>query len=132
MKKSKRWFYTLCFIAMNGVDFVRNTQNGDIWSIAANATGLVLMLLVASGYSLKELHSPFTYIWTLLCAGGIVLIFVQESNHICGIYYWALVVAVLNVWWIGIYGKLLLQKIFVQKTLSIHISFTSVTTSTST
>lgn len=125
VKKSKRWFYTLCFIAMNGIDFVRNTQNGDIFSIAANATGLVLMLIVASGYSLKEIHSPFTYIWSISCAGAIVMIIAHESNHIWGVYRWALVIAVLNVWWIGIYGKLLLQKIFVQKSLRVRLNATA-------
>lgn len=125
VKKSKRWFYTLCFIAMNGIDFVRNTQNGDIFSIAANATGLVLMLIVASGYSLKEIHSPFTYIWSISCAGAIVMIIAHESNHIWGVYRWALVIAVLNVWWIGVYGKLLLQKIFIQKSLKVRLNPTA-------
>ena len=120
--KSKRWFYTLCFIAMNGLDFIRNTQNGDIWSIAANATGLVLMCIVASGYSFSELRSPFTYVWSALCARAIIIVIAYDGKRVFDMYYWAVVVAVINIWWIGIYGKLLLQKLFISKELKVNMS----------
>lgn len=120
--KSKKWFYTLCFIVVNGLDFVRNTQNGDIWSIAANAAGLVVMLIVASGYSLGELRGAFTYVWSALCACVVVAVLAWEGTCVFGVYKWAAAVAVLNVWWMGLYGKLLLQRIFVQKTLQVRIS----------
>ena len=66
MKKlfTKRVLYTLCFVALNALDFVRNTQNGDIWSVAANATGVVMLVIIASQHPIRELLTPVNYVWS--------------------------------------------------------------------
>lgn len=111
MKKifTKKTLYLLCFVALNALDFVRNTQNGDIWSMAANATGIVMLVIVASQYPVRELLAPVNYIWSGLCAAGIAAAIASGHNRIWNIYIWTFVIAVINVWWIVIYGKHLLR-----------------------
>lgn len=114
----RRVYYTLCFVAINFVDFLRNTQNGNVWSAAANCTGLVLMLLIMGGYSVKELLTPFSYVWTALCGCAIAVAALSGEKFPFGIYIWTVYTAILNMWWIGILLKHILWKICVHKTLS--------------
>lgn len=108
---TKRTLYTLCFIALSALDFVRNTQNGDISSVAVNATGLVLLLLIIGQYPLRELCSPVNLVWSGLClaaaAGGAVSALASGRESVLHMYVWAFVLAVVNVWWIVICGKYL-------------------------
>ncbi len=104
---TKRTLYTLCFIALNAVDFVCSTQNGDISRTAANATGLALLFIIASQYPVRDLLTPLNYVWSLLCAAVLVAAAASGRDSIMHIYVWAFVLAVINVWWIFIYGKYL-------------------------
>ncbi|MDE5891626.1 MAG: hypothetical protein K2H45_01750, partial [Acetatifactor sp.] len=119
MKKiyAKRILYTLCFVALNALDFVRNTQNGDIWSVAANATGVVMLVIVASQYPIRELLTPVNYVWSGLCAAAIAAAFASGHNRILNVYIWAFVMAVISVWWIVIFGKHLVLKFRREKSL---------------
>lgn len=107
MKKffTRRILYTLCFVALNALDFVRNTQNGDVWSMAVNATGLVMLVIVASQYPVRELLTPVNYVWSGLCGAVAAAAAASGHSRIWNTYIWAFVLAVINVWWIGIYGK---------------------------
>ncbi len=108
---TKRALYTLCFTALNALDFVRNTRNGDISSVAVNATGLVLLFIIASQYPVRELRNAANYIWSGLCltvaVGGTAAALTSGRDSILHMYVWAFVLAVVNVWWIVIYGKYL-------------------------
>lgn len=119
MKKifTKKILYTLCFVALNVLDFVRNTQNGDIWSVAANATGVVMLVIVASQYPIRELLTPVNYVWSGLCAAAIAAAFVSGHNRILNVYIWAFVMAVISVWWIVIFGKHLVIRFRREKSL---------------
>lgn len=108
---TKRVLYTLCFIALNALDFVRNTQNGDIWSVAVNATGIVMLVIVASQFPIRELLTPVNYVWSGLCAAVIAAALISGQPRILNVYIWAFVTAVVSVWWIVIFGKYLLQKL---------------------
>jgi len=55
----KRILYTFCFCLLNIIDFVCNTQNGDIQSVAVKAMGLVLLVIVGSGYPVRDLLTRF-------------------------------------------------------------------------
>lgn len=121
---NKRLLYTICFIALNLLDFVRNTQNGDIWSVAANCTGLVMMIIVGSAYARKDILNPFFYVWSVLCAGAIVAVACLQETHIFGIYKWALVAALLNVWWLGLFVRLLGKRLLIEKSLSLKPGLT--------
>ncbi len=102
---SKKTLYVLCFLALNFIDLLRNTQTGDIWKTAANCTGFVVMILIASAYSFRTFLSAFSYIWTGLCACLIVGLIIYPATFIFDIYKWVLVTALLNVWWIVLFYK---------------------------
>ncbi len=104
---AKRILYTVCFIVLNAVDFVCSTQNGDISRTAANATGLALLFIIASQYPVRDLLTPLNYIWSGLCMAVIAAAVASGRDSIMHMYVWAFVMAVINVWWIFIYGKYL-------------------------
>lgn len=111
---TKRALYTLCFIVLNALDFVRNTQNGDISSVAVNVTGLILLFIIASQYPVKELLNKVNYVWSGLClaavVGGAVSALTSGRDSVLHMYVWAFVLAVINIWWIVIYGKYLVVR----------------------
>lgn len=107
-KSVRRILYFVCFLAFNLIDFIRNTQNGDVWSTAANATGLVVMVLVFSAYPIREFLTVRAGIWTLACLGISFCVLLWRENFIFGVYKWAFLLAVWNVWWIFLVGVRLL------------------------
>lgn len=104
----KRILYTLCAIALSAIDFALNTQNGDKWSVAVNATGIVMLVIIASQYPVRKLLTLVNYIWSGLCVAIIVAAVASGRDSIMHVYVWAFVMAIVNVWWIVIYGKYLL------------------------
>ena len=118
----KRWLYTLCFAALSVLDFVRNTQNGDVWGVAVNLTGLVMLVVIASAWPLKRLLTVGNGVWTLACIAlavyARVSILPTGMDVFHGMYVWTFVSAVANAWWIGIFLKDLVKKIWVEKSLA--------------
>lgn len=108
----KRILYTLCAIALSAVDFVLNTQNGDTWSTAVNAMGIVMLVIIAGQHPVRKLLMPVNYIWSALCAAIIVAAAASGRDSVMHVYVWAFVMAIVNVWWIVIYGKYLLTKLW--------------------
>lgn len=119
--RKKRILYTICFMALNALDFVRNTQNGDAWSVAVNATGLVMLVILASARPLEKVLTPGKLLWTLACLGvsvyALVSIRSTGMDVFMGVYVWAFVLAVANVWWIAIFLVELGKKIWREKSL---------------
>ena len=118
----KNLLYTLCFAALSALDFVRNTQNGDIWGVAVNITGLVMLVIIASAWPLKRLLTIGNGIWTLTCVA--VCIYAPVSirstgmDIFCGMFVWTFVSAVANVWWIAIFLAEFVKKIWRAKKLT--------------
>lgn len=114
---NRRLLYFLCFLAFELIDFLRNTQNGDIWSAAVGGTGLVMMVLIFSEYPLKEWHygkhtRVYMAIWTVCClgiAGGSAL---WQQHFILGIYKWTFFLGVWNVWWIFLVGQEIVKRLW--------------------
>lgn len=111
MKKisGKRILFIICFMLLNGIDFIRNTQNGDWWNTAANATGLVMMLMIGCKMPLKKLVTPVNVIWTIVCVGATGYAVCHNQGPILKMFHLAVAVAIMNVWWIVIFGKYILQ-----------------------
>lgn len=122
-EKRNRIIYTICFIVLNFIDWLQNTQDGDISILASNCIGLVMMVIVMSSYPIKELVTKFSYIWTLLCLGIMVLAALKVDPEgpkaVFGIYFPAFEVAVINAWWIGIMVYHLFKKIRTDKALKL-------------
>lgn len=122
--RKKRILYTICFMALNALDFVRNTQNGDAWSVAVNVTGLVMLVILASAWPLKKMLTPGKGIWTLACIGvsvyALVSIRSTGMDVFLGMYVWTFVLAVANVWWIAIFLVEMGKKIWREKSLRLR------------
>ena len=127
---SKYTLYVLCFIILNFFDAIRDMQfaslqinngyirledvlpgykMGDIWLIVSNASGILMMLIVLSGYQLKKLLTKTNIVWTVICAVAMVVwpyirtgqngtILVQEE------------IAIINAWWIILVATQIIMK----------------------
>lgn len=103
VQHKKRILYTLCFMALNGIDFVKNTQTGDLWRTAVNLTGLVMMIFIGSKINVKKLVNPISIIWTIVTFAVTGWAVHVGGGAIFHMYYLAFAAAVLNVWWIPIF-----------------------------
>lgn len=116
----KKTLYTICFIMLGMIDFVRHTQQEMLWGPAVNCAGILLLVITASQYKLKELKCCFSYIWS---GGSVVLLFLTalwQEDHFLGVYKWTVFTAVINVWLIGILLYRIFKKIFVEKTIRVR------------
>lgn len=118
----KRVFYTVCFVLLGMIDFVRHTQEQELWGPLVNVTGILLLLITASAYQLKEFRCRFVYLWSGAMAVALLIAAFWREEHILGVYKWTVFVAVINVWLIGILMYRVAKKIFVEKTLQVKWS----------
>ena len=114
---NRQLLYFLCFLAFELIDFLRNTQNGDIWSAAVGGTGLVMMVLIFSEYPLKEWHygkhtRVYMAIWTVCCLGIAGASALWQQRFILGIYKWTFFLGVWNVWWIFLVGQEIVKRLW--------------------
>lgn len=114
---NRQLLYFLCFLAFELIDFLRNTQNGDIWSAAVGGTGLVMMVLIFSEYPLKEWHygkhtRVYMAIWTVCCLGIAGASALWQQHFILGIYKWTFFLGVWNVWWIFLVGQEIVKRLW--------------------
>ena len=103
-KKSKYrriWFIVL-FMALNLIEWLKATQTGDIWKVAVNVAGLVVMALVMSAYPVKELCCGFSKVYTIICLAVIVGIYGYWWMNPGKFVVWQYLTAVMNIWLIGI------------------------------
>ena len=103
-KKSKYrriWFIVL-FMALNLIEWLKATQTGDIWKVAVNVAGLVVMTLVMSAYPVKELCCGFSKVYTIICLAVIVGIYGYWWMNPGKFVVWQYLTAVMNIWLIGI------------------------------
>ncbi len=91
----------------------------DLWYMAANFTGLVMMLIVFSAYKIKAFVTVFNIIWTGLCLGVMVYLPYYHTNHGMTFHLWQVETAILNVWWLFIIIKHLIAKAIKNKRLAI-------------
>lgn len=110
------WFYFICFMVLNFLDLLINTQNGDIRKVVANSTGIVLMVLVSRKYKLRDFSGLIFYIWTAVMGVVIAIAIAKGEYFIFGIFKWAFIVALLNVWGVVIYCNLFLQRFIKSET----------------
>lgn len=115
---SCKTLYVLCFIAINCIEFLKASQTGDVWYVAVNCTGLVMMVILFSAYPLKDFFTRWNMIYTLFCIAAMGTVYFHWRQHIGQYNLWQRETALLNVWWLGILLKYLFHKIFVQRQIS--------------
>lgn len=122
----KKTLYTICFILLGLIDFVRHTQQEELWGPLVNCAGILLLVITASQYKLKELKGRFAYIWSGIFVVLMSIAALWQEAHIFGIYKWTAFVALINVWLIGILAYRVSQKIFVEKTIQVKWNAVSI------
>ncbi len=115
---SYKTLYMLCFLAFSLIEFLKASQTGDVWYVAVNCTGLVMMVILYSAYPLGEFVTRVNVVYSLVCLGTMVGIYLHWRQNIGYYNLWQRETAVLNVWWIGILVKYLFQKIIVEKKMA--------------
>ena len=71
---TKRTIYFLCFVALNLIELLKASQSGAVWYVAVNCTGLVVMILVVSGWPLRDFCTPGNGIYTIFCAASMIVV----------------------------------------------------------
>ena len=89
-------------MALNLIEWLKATQTGDIWKVAFNVAGLVVMTLVMSAYPVKELCCGFSKVYTIICLAVIVGIYGYWWMNPGKFVVWQYLTAVMNIWLIGI------------------------------
>ncbi len=117
---TKRTLYVLCFMALNLIEQLRASQTGDIWYVAVNCMGLVVMVLVASAYRLREFLTLSNGIYTVLCIVAMAAVFVHWQFHVGEYNLWQIETALMNVWWIGIMVRHLFKRLVTDRALLFH------------
>ena len=69
MRKIVLWkvIYTLCFVILCIINWIKVTLDGRLQMTAANLTGLVIALIVLSSYRIKDFLKKIYVIWLALC-----------------------------------------------------------------
>lgn len=111
--------YVLCFLCINAIEFIIETQYGTIRRTAVNLTGLAMMIIIFSAYPLKDFLKPVYYFYTGLCLAGMLIIGILGSGKIQGYSVWNLETVMFNIWWLGLILHYLFSKTLVEKAVSI-------------
>lgn len=119
--RSKYTIYFLCFMVLNFIEFLQNTQRGNIWSATANCTGLVMMVIIFSQLPIREFLRPVNYVYTLICFTAIGAIYWHWTHHIGEYYFGQMATAVMNIWWLGLVVPYLFRKVIEEKKISLRI-----------
>lgn len=117
----KKTLYFLCILALNYIEFIRATGDGDAWKTAANCTGFVMMLIIFSVYPIRDFLNVINYIYTALCVAAMVLVRFHWEQHIGEYSFWQVETAIMNIWWIGLMLRYLCHQVFVTKQMKIRI-----------
>lgn len=118
---SKYTLYFVCVMALNLIEFLRNTQTGAVWKPAANCTGLVIMVIIFSQLPIKQFLKPLSYIYTALCALAIGLVYFHWTRHIGEYSFGQRATAIMNIWWIGLVLFYFACQMIKEKKLKLHI-----------
>lgn len=123
---SKKTLYILCFLALNIIELLRSGPSGDIWYVANNCTGIVMMFIVFSGYKIKNFLTVPNLIWTVLCVIFMAILPLHHRNHMGEYLLWQVETAVVNIWWLFIIIKHLAYHILLKKDMKVKINKLSI------
>ena len=118
---NKKTLYFVCVLALNYIEFLRATGNGDVWKPATNCTGIVMMVIIFSNYPIKNFLNKLNYIYTALCIVAMIAIRFHWEQHVGEYYLWQVETAIMNIWWIGIMLRYLIKQVFVTKQMKVRI-----------
>ena len=53
-KKGKKFLYIIIFLLLGLIDFARHTQEQEVWGPLINCEGILLLVIAASAYRLRN------------------------------------------------------------------------------
>ena len=100
----KQGVYTICFVLLCLIDQIMGSAMGRVQFVAANCTGLIIAVIIFTGYRWKDfIRLPYA-VWTVFCVfGGSLAIHWGRENYD---YFGRWITALLNI---AIYGYLVLR-----------------------
>lgn len=113
---SKRFLYTLCFIALFAIDWVKGSQAGAIWALSTNLTGAVMAVILFSAYPPKEFLKPVYMIYSAVSIAALAGAWCWWLQNQAAIYPGVLLTAVLNIWLLGIFVIKMFLDVVIHKT----------------
>lgn len=120
---NKKTLFFICVLALNYIEFLRSTGNGDVWKTATNCTGLVMMVIIFSNYPIKQFLNKLNLFYTILCVIAMIGIRIHWEGHVGEYYLWQVETAIMNIWWIGIMLRYLFEQVVIEKQMKIRIGF---------
>ena len=99
-RKGKRILYTICFVCLTFIDWVRGTQNGFYWQTAINLTGFFMAFIMMSHYRWKEEPKKIYVDWLAIWLVGSLVgfaIWSREPGQIFLPQYWTAAISICAV-----------------------------------
>jgi len=123
MKKvlSKKTAYLVCVFLLNLIEFLRATQSGIVWEPAVNCTGFAMALILFSVCPLKRFLNLPNYIYTVICAIGMIAVRFHWSHHVGEYSLGQIETAVINAWWLGLMLHYLFQQVIIEQRVKLNI-----------
>jgi hypothetical protein len=100
----KQWLYTLCFLCLSLIDWVRWSQTGWIWAFCVNLIGPLLCVLILSHFSFRRLSLIPYGIWLLLWSTATLLVFRLCRNAFPYGFVYQYFTGAFNIFCIGVVG----------------------------
>lgn len=122
----KRLLYTLCFVALFVIDWMRGSQAGAIWAWAVNMTGVIIAIILFSSYPLKEFKKPIYLLYSVIGILAIVMAYYWWNLNQTVIFRDQLLTAVLNIWLLGIHVIKMFLDVAVYKTKKLYYCKTEI------
>lgn len=123
---SKRFLYTLCFIALMIIDWTRGSQVGSTWAWTINMTGVVMTVILFSAYHPKEFLKPIYIIYSVIGVLALIVAHRWWMQNQAAIFRYQLLTAILNIWLLGIPVIKLFLDTVVYRGKKLHISKTEI------
>lgn len=99
-KKARRILYTICFVCLAFIDWIRGSQDGVYWHTAINLTGFFVSFIMMSHYKWKKEPKKIYFGWMVIWLLGSVAgfgIWHRYPGEIFRSQYWAAAISVCAV-----------------------------------
>lgn len=123
---SKRFLYTLCFIALMIIDWTRGSQVGSTWAWTINMTGVVMTVILFSAYSPREFLKPIYIIYSFVEIIALIMAYHWWIQNQAAIFRDQLLTAILNIWLLGIFVIKLFMDVAIYRVKKLRFSKTEI------
>lgn len=98
--RTKDTLYLFLFVALNVIEWLKATRDGDVWKVAVNCIGPVMMVMIMSAYPIKDFLNWWNGIWTFICLAAMIGVYIYWKVNTVPYILLMYVTGVINIWWI--------------------------------